>query len=150
MANFWVITPKQWRIGLLAIAAIMVGAAFWRYESIRMEQAAQAAPQETRILHMVTGEFKSTLEDGTEIEAYQFAPGTVNANEGERVELRIRGVNGHRHDFVIEGLGISGTIEKNKETIIRFTAKEGIYRIVCTTHADAASNGPMIGYIVVD
>ncbi|GAC41802.1 cupredoxin domain-containing protein [Paenibacillus popilliae] len=150
MANFWVITPKQRRIGLIAIAAIMVGAAYWRYESMRVEQAAQAAPQETRILHMVTDEFKLTLEDGTEIEAYQFAPSSVHANEGERVELHIRGVNGHRHDFVIEGLDISGTIEKNKETIIRFTAMEGVYRIVCKTHADAASNGPMIGYIVVD
>lgn len=150
MARFWIVSRKQLRIGALAFSAILVAAAFWRYETVRSEQAVEAAPQSTRILHMVTGEFKSKLDNGKEIEVYQFIPGTVHAKAGENVELRIRGINGKKHDFVIEGTNLKGTIEKDKETVITFTPKEGIHRIVCLTHPDMKHEGPMVGFIVVN
>lgn len=150
MSRFWVVSRKQWRLGAIAVVAVMVAAAFWRYETLRTERETQAAVQAVRVIHMVTGEFKTKLENGQEMEVYRFDPGTVFANDGERVELRIRGVNGNQHDFVIEGLNLRGKVEKNKETVVSFTAKEGIYRIVCLTHSDASHAGPMIGYIVVD
>lgn len=151
MSRLWVISRRQLQLGLAAIAFIMVSIAFIKYGALQLsEREAHAAPGEARILHMITGEFKTTLEDGKELETYLFHPGTVYAHDGEQVELRIRGVNGKQHDFVIEGLNKSGTIKKNEETVVTFTAKEGIYRIVCLTHADAAHEGPMIGYIVVD
>ncbi|UHA74749.1 cupredoxin domain-containing protein [Paenibacillus sp. 481] len=151
MSRFWVVSRKQWRLGTIVLVAIMVAAAFWRYESLQAEQrAAQAVPQTTRVIHMVTGEFKTKTDSGQELEVYRFDPGTVYANEGERVELRILGVNGHKHEFEIEGLNVRGTIEKNKETVVTFRAEEGIYRIICLNHADARHGGPMIGYIVID
>jgi len=150
LTRFWIVSRKQLRIGAIVFSAILVAAAFWRYETVRSERAVEAAPQSTRILHMVTGEVKSKLDNGKEIEVYQFIPGTVHAKAGERVELRIRGINGKKHDFEIESMNVKGSIEKDKETVITFTAKEGIHRIVCLTHPDMQHEGPMVGYIVID
>lgn len=104
-----------------------------------------------RVFHMVTGEFKSTLPDGTEIEAYRWDPGTLFVNKGDRVKLVIYGVNGESHPFIIEGLNVKGEVKKGQETVVHFdAAQEGIYRIICLTHPDRAHNGPMLGYIVID
>ncbi|MGZ9587303.1 cupredoxin domain-containing protein [Paenibacillus marinisediminis] len=151
MSRFWVVSRKQWRLGLAVLLGILILAAFWRFESMKVdEEEALALPAKTNVLHMVTGEFKSKLDDGQEIEAYVFSPSTVYANDGEMVELRIRGVNGKQHDFFIEGMDVKGSVYKNKETVVTFKAKKGKYKIVCYTHADAAHHGPMIGHIVVD
>lgn len=150
MSRFWIISRKQLKIGAIVFTTILITAAFWRYETIRSKDTAETSLQPTRVLHMVTAEFKSKLDNGQEIEVYQFVPGTVHAKAGERVELRIRGVNGEKHDFVIEGTDLKGSIEKNKETVITFTAKEGIHRLVCLTHPDMKHGGPMIGYIIVN
>lgn len=103
------------------------------------------------VIHLVTGEFKTETEDGEEIEAYRWDPGTIFVPEGEQVQLRIYGVNGDEHPFMIEGTDIRGTVKKGEETVLnlRFN-KEGVYRLICLTHPDIQSNGPMIGYIVVD
>lgn len=103
-----------------------------------------------RTIHMVTGEFKSNLPDGTEIEAYRWDPGTIPVRKGEQVNLKIYGVNGAKHSFVIEGFNIKGEVRKGEETTVSFKAeKEGIYRIICTDHPMPEHNGPMIGYIIV-
>lgn len=110
-----------------------------------------AEPSVERTIHMVTGEFKSTTSDGKTIEAYRWDPGTIVVHKGEKVKLSIYGVNGESHPFLIEGLNISGEVKKGKETVITFTPQqEGIFRLICMTHADIAHGGPMIGYIVVD
>nr|WP_233531483.1 cupredoxin domain-containing protein [Paenibacillus alkalitolerans] len=112
---------------------------------------ADAMPVSERVIHMVTGEFKTITKDGEELEAYRWDPGTVFVNKGENVKLVLLGVNGENHPFVIEGLNIQGSVTKGKETIVNFHAsKEGIFRIICLAHPDASNNGPMIGYIVVD
>ncbi|MCI3923091.1 cupredoxin domain-containing protein [Paenibacillus sp. TRM 82003] len=108
-------------------------------------------PVGERVIHMVTGEFSATTKDGKKIEAYRWDPGTVFVNKGENVKLKLYGVNGENHPFLIEGLNIQGVVKKGEETVVNFHAsKEGIYRIICLTHPDAANEGPMIGYIVVD
>lgn len=153
MARFWVVSRKQWRLGLVVLITILVVAVFWRVETMKLDEeqeevlAEQKVPQ---VHYMVTGEFKSTLDNGEEAEVYVFYPSTIHAEDGDLVELHIRGLNGKQHDFEIEGLNIKGSVLKNKETIVTFKAKEGTYRIVCYTHADAAHAGPMVGYIVVD
>ncbi|WP_425262783.1 cupredoxin domain-containing protein [Paenibacillus thermotolerans] len=114
-------------------------------------EPADAMPVSERVYHLVTGEFKTTTKDGKEIEAYRWDPGTIFVKKGENVKLVLYGVNGESHPFVIEGLNIQGTVTKGKETIVNFHAsKEGVFRIICFAHPDAANNGPMIGYIVVD
>lgn len=122
------------------------------YNYSRSSQAAVSGSSEpVRTIHMVTGEFKSTTEDGKEIEAYLWHPGTVYINKGETVNLSLYGVNGASHPFMIEGTNIKGEVQKGKETIVPFKAdKEGTYRLICLTHPDSSQHGPMIAYLVVD
>jgi plastocyanin len=136
----------QWYI-LLAAAVIVAGA----YVGWHQTKAASApVSQEPQVRNIVTGEFRSTSSSGKEIESYVFSPGTVVVKKGIPVELRITGVNGQSHPFVIEGLNLTGEVQKGKTTVIRFTPEAaGIYPIVCTTHNDPANGVPMVGYIVV-
>ncbi|WP_253298122.1 cupredoxin domain-containing protein [Paenibacillus sp. MSJ-34] len=160
MSKVLIIGKKQIQWFAVAMLVLMVTIAFLRWEQSR---PASTPVVEERVLHMVTGEFKTKTASGEEIEVYRFDPGTVFANEGEHVKLSIFGVNGATHSFVIEGLNIRGEVHKGKETVVEFTAKEGIYRIVCLTHPGGSGQAhahdgkqasvqtpPMIGYIVVD
>ncbi|PYI51663.1 hypothetical protein DLM86_24640 [Paenibacillus flagellatus] len=136
---------------LLAVGLVILAAAYVLYARQEEAKSVSGTAVTERTVHLVTGEFKSTTEDGKEIEAYRWDPGTVYVNKGEKVKLSILGVNGASHPFIIEGLGIKGEVKKGRETVVSFKAdKEGIYRIICLTHPDMAQNGPMIGYIVVD
>lgn len=109
------------------------------------------ANEKVREIHMVTSEFKSKTEDGKEIEAYRWDPGTIVIEKGEKVQLIIYGVNGNEHPFTIEGTDIKGTVKKGQETRVDIQFdKEGTYRLICHMHPDKQSNGPMIAYIVVD
>jgi plastocyanin len=107
--------------------------------------------EKAREIHLVTGEFSSELSDGTKIETYRWDPGTIFVEVGEKINLSILGVNGKEHPFMIENTNIKGTVKKGEETIIPLQFnQEGIYRLICLTHADKTSEGPMIAYIVVD
>jgi plastocyanin len=107
--------------------------------------------EDFREIHLVTTEFKTKTEDGKEIEAYRWDPGTIYVEKDEKVLLRMYGVNGHEHPFIIEGTDIEGTVKKGEETTVELQLKEeGVYRLVCLTHPDMGSNGPMIANIVVD
>lgn len=107
--------------------------------------------EEIREIHMVTGEFKSTMKNGKEIEAYRWDPGTVFLKKGEKANLIISGINGEKHPFYIEGTTIKGTLNKGEETTVPLQFdKEGTFRLICEVHTDRSHNGPMIAYIVVD
>ncbi|WP_462411868.1 cupredoxin domain-containing protein [Neobacillus sp. Marseille-QA0830] len=104
-----------------------------------------------REIHMVTVEFKSKLKDGKEIEAYRWDPGNISLKTGEKVELYISGINGDEHPFYIEGTSIKGTVKKGKETMVPLQFdKPGTYRLICETHSNRETNGPMIADIVVN
>lgn len=108
-------------------------------------------PEKMREISVITTEFKTKTKDGKEIEAYRWDPGTIYLEKDEKVLLRIYGVNGQEHPFIIEGTDIKGTVKKGEETIVELQFKEeGVYRLVCLTHPDKGSNGPMIASIVVD
>lgn len=107
--------------------------------------------EQLREIHIITTEFKSKTKDGKEIEAYRWDPGVIYIEKDEKVLLRMYGVNGQEHPFIIEGTEIEGTVKKGEETTVEVQFKEeGIYRLVCLTHPDTGSNGPMIANIVVD
>jgi len=111
----------------------------------------QQIKKDIREIHMVTGEFKTTLKNGQEIESYRWDPGTVILEKGEKVKLFISGINGEKHPFYIEGTNIKGTVKKGEETIVPLQFdKEGTFRLICEVHSDRSHNGPMIAYIVVD
>ncbi|MEH7547627.1 MULTISPECIES: cupredoxin domain-containing protein [Bacillaceae] len=104
-----------------------------------------------RQIHMVTGEFKTTMKDGKEIEAYRWDPGTIVLKKGEKVNLIISGINGTEHPFYIEGTTLKGTVKKGQDTLVPLQfQKEGTFRLICEVHPDRAHNGPMIAYIVVN
>jgi heme/copper-type cytochrome/quinol oxidase subunit 2 len=130
---------------LLAIAATGM------YLKHTETQSASAGIGGERIIHMVTGEYETTMPDGKKLEAYRWDPGTIVVKKNEKVTLSIFGVSGASHSFFIEGMNVKGDVKKGKETVVSFTpTQEGTYRIICTDHPDYAHNGPMIGYIVVD
>ncbi|MBJ6361324.1 cupredoxin domain-containing protein [Paenibacillus sp. GCM10012307] len=147
MSKIFVVSKKQFRVaGVLALAAILAcGYLFWsRSESV------SGTPQNEQVYHLVTGEFKTTTDDGSELEVYRFDPGTIYVRKGEPVQLNITGINGKIHPFIIEGLNIKGEVQKGKVTTVRFTADQpGTYPIVCLTHTQLKRGGPMVGYIVV-
>ena len=145
-----ILRRRQLLAAAVGIGAVAAAVLLWDDDGLSVWPAA-AKPAGERVIHMVTGEFSATLKDGRKIEAYRWDPGTVFVNKGEQVKLVIYGVNGAQHPFYIEGLNVEGVVTKGEETVVTFrAAREGIYRLICTAHPDAAHEGPMIAYIVVD
>lgn len=148
MSQVWIIKRKHLYLTAAVLLLLLSGVLYLNRGKII---PTLAEPTAERTIHMVVGEFKSTTKDGKTIESYRWDSGTIPVQKGERIKLSIYGVNGESHPFLIEGLNISGEVQKGKETVVHFTAnQEGTYRLICMTHADIAHNGPMIGYIVVD
>ncbi|UKS26840.1 cupredoxin domain-containing protein [Paenibacillus sp. HWE-109] len=148
MSRVWIVKRKHLYLAAAALLLLLVG---WLYVSRDTLLPTMADTTSERTIHMVVGEFKSTTKEGKTIESYRWDPGTVVIQKGEKIKLSLYGVNGESHPFLIEGLNISGEVQKGKETVVHFTAnQEGTYRLICMTHADIAHGGPMIGYIVVD
>ncbi|MGO4889183.1 cupredoxin domain-containing protein [Anaerobacillus sp. MEB173] len=145
----FMVVRKKWLVLGIVCIIIATGLYFFSPSPTETTMSNQAEQNEFEI-NLVTGEFKTTTEDGKEIEAYRWDPGTIFVPKGEKVKLSIFGVNGKEHPFIIEGTDVSGTVQKGKETVLHLQfEKEGVYRLICTTHATIADNGPMIGYIVV-
>ncbi|WP_144479693.1 cupredoxin domain-containing protein [Cytobacillus oceanisediminis] len=136
-------------IGLIVFTAII--GSIWMNLKPESTPAIGGQNEQIREIHLVTGEFKSNTDDGKEIEAYRWDPGTIFVEKGEKVSLKILGVNGKEHPFIIEGTEIKGVVKKGQETLVPLQFdKEGTYRLICLTHPSAEHNGPMIAYIVVD
>ncbi|GHH98362.1 cupredoxin domain-containing protein [Neobacillus kokaensis] len=111
----------------------------------------QQSEDNIREIHMVTAEFKTTMKNGKQLEAYRWDPGTIFLEKGEKVNLFISGINGEKHPFYIEGTEIKGEVKKGEETIVPLQFnKEGTYRLICEVHSSRDHNGPMIAYIIVD
>ncbi|MBW7476781.1 cupredoxin domain-containing protein [Paenibacillus oenotherae] len=147
MSKIFVVTKKQIRLFAVVILVVLIAAACLKWNQ---SKAAMGSSQEQRVIQLVTGEFRTTTSDGKKLEVYRWDPGTVIANVGDSVELRIAGVNGQSHPFVIEGLNIKGEVVKGKTTVVRFTAeRKGTFPIVCLTHDKMENSGPMVGYIVI-
>ena len=140
---------KKWFV-LFAICIGLSAGAWYMAKPSAVQTVTPTAANEF-VINLVTGEFKSTTEDGKEIEAYRWDPGTIYIPKDQAVKLSIYGVNGKEHPFHIEGTNIKGIVKKGTETVLdlRFS-KEGIYRLICDIHSDIQHNGPMIAYIVVD
>jgi heme/copper-type cytochrome/quinol oxidase subunit 2 len=143
------VIKKRWvYVAVVGIIIMVVG---W-YTLLYSPDAATTglAAEEELTIHMTTVEFKTTTDDGREIEAYRWDPGTIFVPKNQVVKLNIYGVNGHEHPFHIEGTDIEGTVKKGESTTVdlHFT-ESGIYRLICSTHLGHEESGPMIGYIVV-
>ncbi|SDT16324.1 nitrosocyanin [Paenibacillaceae bacterium GAS479] len=149
-----IITKRQLRLGGLVAAVVILALACWGLYPKEAAQTSASAmtqqPDSGYVYEMVTGEFKTTTRGGKELEVYQWSPSTLVVPKGEKITLRINGVNGESHPFTIKGLGINGEVKKGETTEVSFVAsKAGTYPIVCQVHTDLNHNGPMVGYIVV-
>lgn len=141
---------KRWLLSSFLLLLFVFAGWKW-FEPAAIPVVDQAESTENRFtLHLVTGEFSSETEDGREIEAYRWDPGTIVIPRGEEAVISIYGVNGKEHPFIIEGTDYKGTVQKGKETVLNVKFDEkGIYRLICLTHSSIEKNGPMIGYIMV-
>lgn len=149
MSKIVILNRKKIQMYSVIAAIIILAGAYIGWQQTRPAIALVGDQTKPRVVQLITVEFTST-NNGKKLEAYQFSPSTVPLKKGELVELRISGINGQSHPFVIEGLNISGEIHKGKTTVVQFTPKEaGIYPIICQTHSDLQSNGPMVGYLDV-
>ena len=109
-----------------------------------------AAMAKTVTYQVVTNEIAAKQKDGSTIEVYRFDPAVYVATEGDDVNLLIRGLKGHDHPVVLEGYNVKGVVHRNQVTKLEVhAAKPGFYRLICTTHYDAAHEGPMEAYLVV-
>ncbi|WP_223595436.1 cupredoxin domain-containing protein [Neobacillus bataviensis] len=148
----FLVLKKETLLFFLAVGVVLATISAWfMLKAGDVTVFNQQANKDIREIHMVTAEFKSTLKNGKEIEAYRWDPGTISLEKGEKVKLYISGINGASHPFYIEGTKIKGTVKKGEETVVTLQfKKEGTYRLICETHSDRSHNGPMIAYIVVD
>jgi hypothetical protein len=80
-----------------------------------------------------------------EVSAYQWQPGFVVVNQGERVTLEIIGINGAEHLSSLPPYVDTFTVKRGQLTKVTFTAsRAGIFPIVCVNHQPS-----MTGYLVV-
>lgn len=148
MSKIVILSRKKIQFYTIMAAVVILAGAYIGWQQTKPAMA--PASDTTRVIQLVTGEFTATSDSGKKLESYRWDPGTVFVRKGESVELRISGINGQSHPFIIEGLGISGEVRKGKTTIVHFTPKEaGIYPIICQTHNDPKTSIPMVGYLVV-
>lgn len=148
--HFFILKRRTLAIFFILFCSLFV-TTIWLFANTEKDIPTVNPIGKTREIHIVTGEFKAKTIDGKEIEAYRWDPGTIFIKQGEKVELKVLGINGRSHPFIIEGTKIKGTINQNEETVIPVQfSKEGIYRMICLTHPDKEHNGPMIAYIIVD
>ncbi|MWC31347.1 cupredoxin domain-containing protein [Paenibacillus sp. MMS18-CY102] len=154
MTKFVVVKKRQLQWAAVIVLVVLVATAVWRWNAaeptLANAEVGNADGSQAQVFQIVTGEFETTDRAGKMLEAYVWSPGNFNVKKGVPVELRITGISGDKHPFVIEGLGIKGTVTKGETTIVRFTAEHaGTYPIQCLTHTDLRSGGPMVGYIFV-
>ncbi len=149
MSKVVFIDRKKMQFYAILAAVIILAGAYIGWQQTR--PASAPAAEGAQVVQLVTGEFKATTDDGKMLESYVWNPGTVVVQKDRPVELRISGINGQSHPFIIEGLNISGEVHKGKTTTVRFTpTEEGIYPIICETHNVPSNGGPMVGYLVVE
>lgn len=142
---------KRWIFSSLLLILLAFAVWQWGEPSTITTTDQVAAPETKYTIQMVTGEFAAKTEGGREIEAYRWDPGTIVVPKGEEITISIYGVNGKEHPFIIEGTDYKGTVQKGKEMVMNVKfEEEGTYRLICLTHSSIETNGPMIGYIVVD
>lgn len=69
------------------------------------------------------------------VETYRFDSALVAACAGEKVTLKIFGVNAAFHDITIPAFDKNFRVERGKLSTVSFVArKPGIYPIICLTH----------------
>ncbi len=159
-----------WGIAALAVVAVVLSGASLVMGRTALPPAAE--PPKDRVVWMEAVEYKGSTEvaklappetnpetlgasfefewvqPGTkwQVSAYAFSPSTIIVNQGDKVTLRIFGVNGNQHTISIQGYQENPvTLQRGRLIDIQFTAdKPGMFRIVCHNHEPG-----MTGWLIV-
>ncbi|MBI4415990.1 MAG: cupredoxin domain-containing protein [Euryarchaeota archaeon] len=120
--------------GAVAVVALLVGAFAF---TTALGRTPAAAPTDRTIV-MTAVEYKGTFGEGesqpagTVVKAYRWDPSYIVVNKGDRVTLKVFGVNGDQHPSTIDGYDITFTVKRGEWTTVTFTAsKAGTFEIVC-------------------
>lgn len=150
MSNMLVLNGRRILRGLFIIIVVAI-VLYLAWSYFTADQPTLGSAEEVKSFDMMVVEYEGKHpETGEEIEVYRFHPGFLVVNQGDRVRLNITGLHGDQHPFMIEGLSVRGEVVKGKVSTVEFEAtKKGTYRIVCLTHADHHSGGPMVAYLMV-
>lgn len=87
------------------------------------------------------GEFNAENPNEWQVATYMFAPGSMSVVKGDRVTLRIFGVNGNEHTMHVQAPDGSTSVEsfvvtRGREVTVSFTADQtGHYKFICANHA---------------
>lgn len=113
-----------------------------------------SAEPEDRTIQMLAVEYKGTagpgerLENGSKVSAYQWNPSSVVVNQGDRVTLRIYGVNGGTHPTTIPGVtGLTYAVTDEKGTIVEEGA--GAFNVYRGHWTDVRFVAPTAGAYVI-
>ncbi|MBI2914412.1 MAG: hypothetical protein HYY08_00650 [Firmicutes bacterium] len=88
---------------------------------------------------------KPPVDGKWETSTYRFEPGFIVVNKHDDVELNIWGVNGDKHETLIEGFDVKFVVKRGQLTKVGFHAgKSGMFRIVCDNHKPS-----MVAWLVV-
>ena len=161
-------------VAVIAVVAIILSAAALMGAALPSTQAIE--PAKDRVIWMEAVEYKGSTETAKlappqnlatdlaslgpaygfkwlepdkkwEVAAYAFTPSTVVVNQGDKVTLRIFGVNGDKHTLYVENYA-QNIVELNRgrSIDITFTAdKPGLFQYVCSNHEPA-----MRGWLIVN
>jgi len=142
------------------VAAIVVGITAIGVASVAVSASDAKAAVKTRLIYMSAVEWKGSVEAAKEpfptaplpagggyerfapdatgkwsVETYRFDTAVVAACKGERVVLKIFGVNSKSHEIVIPDFNKSVTVYRGQLATSVFKANEtGIFPIICITH----------------
>lgn len=121
-------------LGALGVVGLLLGA-------FAFATALGRAPSPTsvdRTVIMAAVEYKGTFganesqPAGTVVKAYRWDPSYLVVNRGDRVALKIFGVNGAEHPTTIDGYDLSFSVKRGEWTTVTFTAsKAGTFEMVC-------------------
>jgi len=142
------------------VAAIVVGITAIGVASVAVSASDAKAAVKTRLIYMSAVEWKGSAEAAKEpfptaplpagggyerfapdatgkwsVETYRFDAAVVAACKGERVVLKIFGVNAKSHEITIPDFNKSFTVYRGQLATSVFKANEtGIFPIICITH----------------
>jgi len=80
-----------------------------------------------------------------EVSSYRWDPSVIVVYQGDKVTLKILGINGDIHDSFIQGYNIPFVVKRGQVTEVSFTAdKVGTFMFWCNNHLPT-----MEGYLLV-
>ncbi len=133
-------------IGIFAVLIVFAGFFIFSNTSNQSENSLVDSQTNSKLDQVVSGE---TKEFNILAKQWQFSPGEIEVNKGDKVILNIKSID-VTHGVAIPNFGINEVLSPGKEVRIEFIAdKEGTFYFSCSVSCGAGHSG-MRGKIVVN